>query len=215
LAEIGELEPLEKLLKYFPDKGIHMALVRNSLGQVTGLLTFEDIVEELVGEVQDEFDLPSAWSLSELVLPSCVGAQMQAAERSEAILQLLGKLKAAHPELDEKLALKGVWERELKFSSAVGRGVAVPHARLPNLDRPMIALGRFAKPLPFKTPDNVPVRLVFLILTPASTPVVQLKILGRIASLVTNENLRRKLLRAKTSEALYEILKTADTLLAV
>jgi mannitol/fructose-specific phosphotransferase system IIA component (Ntr-type) len=106
-------------------------------------------------------------------------------------------------------------DREAKLSSAVGRGAAVPHARLPNLSRPFIAVGRFAKPVPFPAPDNVPVRLIFLILTPASTPIIQLKILSRIAALLTNENLRRKLLRAKTGEALLETLRTADTLLAV
>ena len=57
-------------------------------------------------------------------------------------------------------------------------------------------------------------RLVFLILTPLSAPIAQLKILGRIAALLTNENLRRKLQRAKTDEALLETLRTADTLLA-
>ena len=75
-------------------------------------------------------------------------------------------------------------------------------------------MGRYAKPAPFPTPDGVPVRLVFLILTPAETPVIQLKILQRIASLVINENLRRKLWRAKTDDALLEILRTGDTLLA-
>jgi mannitol/fructose-specific phosphotransferase system IIA component (Ntr-type) len=60
----------------------------------------------------------------------------------------------------------------------------------------------------------VPLRLVFLLLTPLETPVVQLKVLQRIASLLTNETLRRKLLRAKTDPALLELLRTADTLLA-
>jgi mannitol/fructose-specific phosphotransferase system IIA component (Ntr-type) len=107
-----------------------------------------------------------------------------------------------------------VWERELKFASAVGYGVIVPHARLMGLTEPIIAVGRYAKAAPFPTPDGMPVRLVFLILTPAESPVMQLKILQRIASLVTNENLRRKLWRAKTDEALLEILRTGDTLLA-
>jgi len=143
-----------------------------------------------------------------------VVVQLQASDRKSAISQLLSKLVAAAPELKEAEVLEKVWERELKFSSAVGRGVAVPHGRLLELSRPLVALGRFSKPVPFPTPDNVPVRLVFLILTPAQFPVIQLKVLGRIASLVTNENLRRRLLRAKTSESMLEILRTADTMLA-
>ena len=214
LAEVSEGDSLEKLVKLFPDKGIHMALVKNAEGRFSGLITLEDIMEELVGEINDEFDLPQAWNLSDLVVGSAVAVGLQAADRRAAAAVLLAKLKDAVPELDEGEVLKAVLDREAKLSSAVGRGAAVPHARLPGLSRPFIALGRFAKPVPGPTPDNVPVRLVFLILTPTSAPVAQLKILGRIAALLTNENLRRKLLRAKTAESLLETLRTADTLLA-
>lgn len=214
LAEIKDSDPIERLLKVFPDKGIHMALVRDASGKAVGLLTLEDIIEELVGEVHDEHDLPQAWSLVDLVVPSAVAIQMAAPDRQSAIQQLLDKLRAACPEVDAKETFRLIWDRETKFSSGVGRGIAVPHARLATLAKPVIALGRFAKPVLFPSPDSVPVRLVFLILTPASSPILQLKILQRIAALVTNENLRRKVLRAKNPEALLEILRTADTMLA-
>ncbi|MDE2039647.1 MAG: DUF21 domain-containing protein [Elusimicrobia bacterium] len=214
LPEVGEGDALERLLKIFPDKGVQMALVRDAAGRVCGLLTLEDVIEELVGEVHDEFDLPEAWSFMDVVVPQAVAVGLPAADRREAIVGLLERLAAAEPSLKVAEALDVVWERELKLSSAVGRGVAVPHGRLPGLKRPLAAVGRFARPLPFSSPDNVPVRLIFLILTPAQTPVIQLKILGRIAALVTNETLRRKLLRAKTGETLLELLRTADTLLA-
>lgn len=215
IADVSEHEPLEKLLKLFPDKGIHMALVRSKGGRVVGLLTLEDIVEELIGEVHDEFDLPQAWSLAELVVPSAVVVHTHAPiEKRAAMALLVGKLAAAYPALKEQDAINAVWERELKFSSAVGRGVAVPHGRLPGLERPLVAVGRFSPALPFPAPDGVAVRLLFLILTPAAQPMIQLKVLGRIASLVMNENLRRKLLRAKTAESMLDTLRTADTMLA-
>lgn len=214
IAEVTEGEPLERLLKSFPDRGIQMALVRNALGQVTGMLTFEDIVEELVGEVHDEFDLPQAWSLSDWVMPGAVAMQLQAVDRRDAIEQLVFRLKAAEPSLDAAATIKAVWDREQLFSSAVGRGVAVPHARLGSLDKPLVAVGRFSKALPFPAPDAVPVRLLFLILTPAATPVAQLKVLSRIAALMSNETFRRKLMRAKSPESMLELLRTADTLLA-
>lgn len=214
LFEISDAEPLEKLVKSMPDKGIHMALVRDQLGRAAGLLTLEDIVEELIGEVRDEFGRPRGWADGELFAGAVVEANLPAGDRRAAILALMAKLKAARPDLNADAALQAVWERETKFASAVGRGVIVPHARIAALPEPIIAVGRYAKAAPFPTPDNVPVRLVFLILTPAETPVIQLKILQRIASLVTNDNLRRKLWRAKTDESLLETLRTADTLLA-
>ncbi|MFA6002746.1 MAG: CNNM domain-containing protein [Elusimicrobiota bacterium] len=214
LVEVPEGESLEKLVKIFPDKGTHMALVRNGEGKVAGLITLEDIMEELVGEVNDEFDLPQAWSLADLVVGPAVAVGLQASDRKAAVALLLSKLKAVCPEINEEEALKLVMGREAKLSSAVGRGAAVPHARLANIARPLIAVGRFFKPIACPSPDNIPVRLVFLILTPAGAPIAQLKILSRIAALLTNENLRRKLMRAKSGEALLETLRTADTLLA-
>src|SRR3989338_56631 len=191
-----------------------MAVVRNGMGHISGILTLEDMIEELIGEVHDEFDLPQAWSLMDVLPSSGVAVNLQAADRRAALTQLLSLLLAANPQLKEHEAFQAVWEREMKFSSAVGRGVAVPHGRLLSLDRPLLALGRFAKPVPFPAPDTIPVRLVFLILTPAAVTVMQLRVLGRIASLISNENLRRRLLRAKTADSMYEILRTADTLLA-
>jgi CBS domain containing-hemolysin-like protein/mannitol/fructose-specific phosphotransferase system IIA component (Ntr-type) len=214
LTEVAGADSLEKLLKTFPDKGINLALVRDASGRVAGILTLEDMIEELVGEVHDEFDRSHAWSLMDVLVPAAVTVGLQGEDRREAIVRLMDRLALAEPSLKAREALQVVWERELKFSSAVGRGVAVPHGRLPGLEKPMVAVGRFAKPVPFPSPDSVPVRLVFLILTPAQTPVIQLKVLGRIAAIVTNENLRRKLLRAKTNEALLELLRTGDTMLA-
>jgi mannitol/fructose-specific phosphotransferase system IIA component (Ntr-type) len=214
LFEVSDAEPLEKLLKTMPDKGIHMALVRDGLGRVAGLLTLEDIIEELVGEVRDEFGRPRGWADGQLFARAAVNANLPPGDRRDAINNLIARLKAARPDLDAKAAFDAVWERELKFASAVGRGVIVPHARLPGLAEPIIAVGRYPKAAPFPTPDGVGVRLVFLILTPLETPATQLKILQRIASLVTNENLRRKMWRAKSDEGLLETLRTADTLLA-
>lgn len=214
LFEVSDAEPLEKLLKTMPDRGIHMALVRDALSRVTGILTLEDIIEELVGEVRDEFGKPRGWAEGQLFARAVVDANLPPGDRRVVIERLIGKLKAARPDFDAAAALNAVWERETKFASAVGKGVLVPHARLLGLTEPIIAVGRYAKGASFATPDNVPVRLVFLIVTPAETPVMQLKILQRIASLVGNENLRRKLWRAKSDEVLLETLRTADTLLA-
>lgn len=214
LYEVSDGELLEKLLKTMPDKGVHLAVARDGLNRIAGLLTLEDIMEELVGEVRDEFEKTTGWMAGEFFSRAAVDANLPTTERRATIRHLMDKMKAANPELDAEAAFAAVWDRELKFASAVGRGVLVPHARLPGLKAPLIAVGRFAKAPPLPTPDGTPLRLVFLILTPLETPTMQLKVLQRIASLVTNETLRRKILRAKTDETLLTLLRTADTLLA-
>lgn len=214
LLEVPESEPLERLLKSMPDKGHHFAVVKDAQGRVAGLLTLEDILEELVGEIRDEFDRTQYWTSGELFSKAAVDANLPGADRRAVIRHLVDKLKALHPALDAEAAFEAVWDRELKFASAIGGGVLLPHARLAGLTAPLVAVGRFPKALPLPTPDSTPLRLVFLLLTPLETPVVQLKVLQRIASLLTNETLRRKIMRAKTDAALLELLRTADTLLA-
>lgn len=56
---VSELAPLGTILRDMKRTGIHMVLVRNETGIVTGLLTFEDLIEEIVGEIRDEHDAPS------------------------------------------------------------------------------------------------------------------------------------------------------------
>jgi CBS domain containing-hemolysin-like protein len=53
---IAESKKIKDLLKEFQQKHIHLALVTNEIGEVAGIVTMEDILEELVGEIQDEYD---------------------------------------------------------------------------------------------------------------------------------------------------------------
>lgn len=215
IATVNEDTPLERMLKTFPDKGTHIALVNDERGAITGLVTLEDVFEEMVGEVQDEFDLQQAWSLTDVIVPAAVAVQVEAADLETVTRRLLDRMASAEPSIDRDSAFRAIAERERRLSSAVGLGVAVPHARLPGIKRAFVGLGRLAKPVHAGSgPDRMPIRLMFVILTPINAPVAQLKILSRIAGLVSNESVRRRLVRAKTSEALLDIIRTADTLLA-
>jgi CBS domain containing-hemolysin-like protein len=56
LIPVPEMMPLEKLLKLFLSKHAHLALVVDEFGGTVGMVTLENILEELVGDIQDEFD---------------------------------------------------------------------------------------------------------------------------------------------------------------
>ncbi len=53
---VPEGTPIDQLLREFQSKKIHMAIVVDEFGTTSGLLTMEDVIEEIVGEIQDEFD---------------------------------------------------------------------------------------------------------------------------------------------------------------
>jgi CBS domain containing-hemolysin-like protein len=55
---VPESKPLSELLEEFKDRKRHMAIVVDEFGSTAGLITVEDILEQLVGEIEDEFDVP-------------------------------------------------------------------------------------------------------------------------------------------------------------
>ena len=55
---VSEYQHVDDLLTTFRRKGIHMAIVIDEYSQVIGLVTLEDVLEELGGEIQDEYDVP-------------------------------------------------------------------------------------------------------------------------------------------------------------
>src|SRR5207237_10285190 len=56
LVPVPEMMPLEKLLSLFLSKHAHLAIVVDEYGGSVGMVTLEDVLEELVGDIQDEFD---------------------------------------------------------------------------------------------------------------------------------------------------------------
>ncbi|HEV3391939.1 MAG TPA: hemolysin family protein [Chthoniobacterales bacterium] len=60
LIPVPEMMPLEKLLTLFLSKHAHVAIVVDEFGGTVGMVTLEDVLEELVGDIQDEFDMEKA-----------------------------------------------------------------------------------------------------------------------------------------------------------
>ncbi len=96
--------------------------------------------------------------------------------------------------------------RERVASTGVGEGIAVPHASPSELTAPRIALLRTLTPVPFDAVDDLPVQLVIVVLAPAGSQAVHLRLLARIARLVRSRAVRLALLAAQSPEAVLAIV---------
>jgi len=210
LFSISETISAERALREFQEKRIQIALTRNAKGEVTGLLTMEDLVEELTGEIRDEFDQPPRLTLSSLLRPGACALDLKEAGRFEAIEEVLNKLHAAFPSFDRDEALKAIVKRETNFSTALGHQTAFPHARLASLSKPLLAIGKSREGIYFPSPDNQPVKVIFMILTPFNEPTLQLNILKQLSGLISNVTLRKRLFSATTPENLLDIIHTFE-----
>ncbi len=203
---IREETSAEKALREFQEKKIHMALVKNREEKVSGLLTMEDIVEELTGEIRDEFDKSPAVLLSRTINTEASIFNLQSKNRFEAIKAVIENLYSKYPNFDKEAAFNAIEKREKNFSTALGHQTAFPHARLETINKSILVFARAPKGINFPSPDNNPVKIIFLILTPFNDPTAQLKILSQLSALISNVTLRKKLFSAKKNEDLMDII---------
>ncbi|WPF65922.1 MULTISPECIES: fructose-specific PTS transporter subunit EIIC [unclassified Corynebacterium] len=97
--------------------------------------------------------------------------------------------------------LRAALDREEKSTTAVGEGVAIPHARCSGVREPVLAVARLERDVEWNAPDGQPVRLVFLIAVPEDAGKQHLKILARIARALTTSGFREDLLNAENKRA--------------
>jgi PTS system fructose-specific IIC component len=105
--------------------------------------------------------------IGQYLVETAVEADLAAVDRPAAINSLAVRAAAA---VDGSLAGRiagAALAREKEFGTAVGSGVAIPHARLGEIPRPLLAFGRVPDGIDWDAPDGEPVRYVFFLATPS------------------------------------------------
>ena len=148
-------------------------------------------------------------NLGDILSPAQIIPEMQAANRWEAIDELLtnligtAKIKQEHREQIAAVVKK----RESSMSTGIGFGIGIPHASTDLIYEVVGALGRSRKGVNFDALDNQPVNLVMLFLVPQGQFQKHLHTLASIAKLLHNKEFRQALEAAPDSEAMYAIIK--------
>ncbi|MGZ9074099.1 MAG: PTS sugar transporter subunit IIA, partial [Rhodoplanes sp.] len=106
----------------------------------------------------------------------------------------------------EREILDVLMQRERLGSTAIGSGIAIPHGKLPKLDRLFGLFARLDRPIDFEALDGQPVDLIFLLLAPENAGADHLKALARIARLLRDADMTRLLRDSSDREALYAVL---------
>lgn len=126
--------------------------------------------------------------------------------------ELLDRLVRRLAEIDElsdpEGMLRDIMMREGESSTGVGHEVAIPHCA-PEIDREHLMLARVEPPVPFNSHDGLPVRFVFLILTPWKRQALYLRLLAEIARLTRRGDLLGRMRDAPDPSALLDVLADA------
>ncbi len=144
--------------------------------------------------------------LREYFAEDAIGLDLQARAKDDILQELVGLLR-----LDPKaeaLLLKKLKERESVGSTGIGRGVAIPHCRATAVSRLRVAFGRSLEGVDYKSMDDKPAQLFFLIVAPPLEVSNQyLPVLGKIAQFVKDEDVPPKLLKIATPRELLELIE--------
>ncbi len=139
-----------------------------------------------------------------LLLPEAVGTG--AVTSKQAVLELLAQRFSGAYELDTAHVLDRIEERERLGSTGFGRGVAIPHARIDGLARPVAVMLRLEAPVNFDSADGLPVDLVFGLLSPETAGAAHLQALAAISRMMRDEAMHLALRQAPGSEAIFGLL---------
>jgi len=143
--------------------------------------------------------------VTDLLDPSGVIPNLRVTGKRQA-LQELARRAATLTGEDEHKIFESLREREQLGSTGIGNGTAVPHGRIPGFKRALTMFARLEKPIDFEALDGQPVDLIFLLLAPENAGADHLKALARVARLLRDAEVARKLRESRDAEALHAVL---------
>ena len=126
-------------------------------------------------------------------------------ELMELYREMLTHLKKQSINVDPETTLADIWKREEEYTSLLGNGIAMPHYWSPHIERSILMVTRPSATLRCPLTDR-PIELVFLLLSPTGDPKAHLEHLSYIARLIGSESRRKRLVAAKDSGELYELI---------
>lgn len=139
--------------------------------------------------------------LSDLVAPEAIAPRLLVTSRRQA-LQALAEMLAKTAGIDARAAFDAVLIRERLSGTGMGEGVAVPHAFVPGVTRPIGAFARLEPAQDFESLDGRPADLVFLLLSPPDKGADHLKAFARISRFMRRADVREKLRAARGADEL-------------
>jgi CBS domain containing-hemolysin-like protein len=210
LLQTSETTPLEALLGEMQRRRVHAAMVLDSARQWTGFVTLEDIVEELVGTIRDEFEDEEPVRLADALTRDRIHLGIEADSPVAAVRTAVERMSAADLPLPPAAIIAAVAERERTAATYLGHGVGLPHARVPGLARPFLMIVRSEQGIACRgTTERA--HLLFVLLTPAGQPRVHQRLQSLIATLLHESGyVRDRLATATTADEVLDAIRAGE-----
>ena len=148
--------------------------------------------------------------ITDLLNLNSIDLNVKASSKKELIQEAVELMNNNGNIKDKDQYLKLVEKREEEGSTGIGEGIAIPHGKGKCIAAPGLAAMVIPNGADFKSLDEKPVNLLFLIAAPDSEENLHLEVLSRLSTLLMDKKFRDELLDAKTKEEFIEIIDKAE-----
>jgi len=137
-------------------------------------------------------------SSDDVIVGLDVPTKLRALEEATVILE-------RHHKISHAPVLRALWRREQVGSTALGHGIAVPHARITGISGPIVLFVRTKAAIEFHAPDRKPVSILFVILVPEHANDEHLNILATVSEMFSNKIFRDRLEATMEPAAIHSL----------
>ncbi len=149
--------------------------------------------------------------VSQALMKEAIALRMNPATRDEWLHQLVDLLCNAWGLRRRDDILRAVMEREIMHSTAIGRGVAIPHGKTDAVPRLLIACGIAPKGVDgYETPDGEPVRVGFLLVSPHHITRPHVRALAAVSRIVIKDGVSDRMVACSTPRDLIRLLRNEE-----
>jgi mannitol/fructose-specific phosphotransferase system IIA component (Ntr-type) len=150
--------------------------------------------------------------LVEFLAEEFIIVDLKAMDKWDAIRQMVAFLMKTHrvEHISQEELYQSVVSREKDMSTAMGRGIAIPHGHIEKGVAIQGVMAIIREGIDFDAPDNEPVKLIMLIVTPKDKKDLHLKVLSSLSSMVSDSAIRERLMAAISPEDAMEVIESKE-----
>lgn len=209
--KVNDTEPLEQTLATMQKKGIHMALVFDKNKKWIGIATLEDVIEEVIGTIEEEYPLEQPVHLSDYLSKDKVLLDIEGDTVMAVVKNALKTISSEKLPLSQKELIIHLTEREKMGETYVGHGLAIPHARINSITKTVVIFVRLKTPIELPNKKNGElVNYLFILITPADIPRIHQTFLSHIAGIFESDFFENRLDDNISAEEIYKSICIAE-----
>ena len=149
--------------------------------------------------------------IMDILVNGALIAELGVPTKREVLAEMAIALAKVEPQIEADRLLDVLLERETLQSTGIGEGVAIPHGKMPGLDRLVATFARSSEGVDFESIDGQPTHHFFLLVVPEHSGGQYLKALARISRFFRDASFRQQLTGAAGVEEIIAAIAEEDT----